>query len=205
MAEYKSNSFKSREAAQTEKKVSPVPNVEVVQQKKPLSKRLLKIITKEDANSIWEGILKPNIQNGLYNILEQTLQSIFRVSGNGKASTVNSTTNSRASYRAFYDKQSTYPSASFSRLRDDYRSYIIKHHRDPRKPPAREQANNVLNELRRALAEYGCVSVLNYYDILGVSTEHTDANYGWYDLSGAEIVPVMEGYMIKLPKAFPID
>ena len=61
---------------------------------------------------------------------------------------------------------------------------------------SKEAALRVMEELEELLDEYPDegVSVADYYDAFGVSTEHTDNKYGWYDLAGMHIE--------RVPRAF---
>ena len=52
---------------------------------------------------------------------------------------------------------------------------------------------------------YGIVSVADMYDLVGIATNYTDNKYGWTNLRNAEPIRVANGYMLKLPKAGPID
>ena len=51
---------------------------------------------------------------------------------------------------------------------------------------------------------YGRVSVADLYDLVGITGNYTDNNYGWTNLASAEPIRVRDGYVIKLPKAMPI-
>ena len=52
---------------------------------------------------------------------------------------------------------------------------------------------------------YGLVRVADLKDLVGISDNYTDNKYGWTNIRNAEIVRVRDGYMIKMPKAVPID
>ena len=49
------------------------------------------------------------------------------------------------------------------------------------------------------------VSVADFYDLVGVSGNYTDNKYGWTDIRNASVIHVRDGYMIKLPKALPLN
>ena len=56
------------------------------------------------------------------------------------------------------------------------------------------------------IATYGIASVADWYDLVGADSDYTDNNYGWTDIQSATIVRTRNGdYMIKMPKAFPLD
>jgi hypothetical protein len=52
---------------------------------------------------------------------------------------------------------------------------------------------------------YGLVRVADLYDLVGITGNYTDNKYGWMNIRNADIVRVRDGYMIKLPRAMPID
>ena len=52
---------------------------------------------------------------------------------------------------------------------------------------------------------YGLVRVADLYDLVGITGNYTDNKYGWTNIRNAEIVRVRDGYMIKMPRAVPID
>ena len=55
------------------------------------------------------------------------------------------------------------------------------------------------------IEQYNVVSVLDLYDMVDMSAPHTANKYGWTNLRNADVVRVRDGYVIKLPKPFPID
>lgn len=70
---------------------------------------------------------------------------------------------------------------------------------------SRADAEDVLSELLNIVRQYNIVTVSEYYGIIQQPTTYTDERYGWNNLDNARIVRVRDGYMIKLPKALPID
>ena len=69
----------------------------------------------------------------------------------------------------------------------------------------RGEAEEVLIKMDELIATYKVVRVADFYDLVGISSSYTDNNYGWTDIKSATVVHVREGYMIKLPKALPLD
>lgn len=56
------------------------------------------------------------------------------------------------------------------------------------------------------ISQYGVVSVLDLYDLADVSTDNYAANkYGWTDISGCKAIRVRDGYILKLPRALPLN
>ena len=65
----------------------------------------------------------------------------------------------------------------------------------------RRDAEEVLDQMNYSISQYGRVSIADYYDLIGVSSDYTDFNYGWHDLRNANIRAVPGGFVISLPKA----
>ena len=55
------------------------------------------------------------------------------------------------------------------------------------------------------IATYGLVSVADLYDLVGIAGSYTDNKYGWTDIRNASVVRVRDGYVIKLPRALPLN
>ncbi len=71
---------------------------------------------------------------------------------------------------------------------------------------SRGEAEEVIDHMRDLLARYKVVSVADYYDLCGVTKFDYNANYyGWLDLRYIEPVRYRDGYMIRLPRAVPIN
>ena len=104
----------------------------------------------------------------------------------------------RVSYRSYYDKANDRHSSRESRPRHvfDYDEIIFK---------TRGDAEAVLKQLDDIIYKYDVVSVGDLYDMADLSAPHTAHNYGWTDLRNARVMSTRDGYIIKLPRALPID
>ena len=69
----------------------------------------------------------------------------------------------------------------------------------------RGEAEEVLERMEELIETYGIVSVADLYDLVGITGNYTDNKYGWTNIRNAEPVRVRDGYMLKLPKALPIN
>ena len=69
----------------------------------------------------------------------------------------------------------------------------------------RGEAEEVLLRMDEIVATYGTVSVADLYDLVGITGAYTDNKYGWTDIRSASVVRVRDGYMIKLPRALPLN
>lgn len=112
--------------------------------------------------------------------------------------------------------QSRIPASSISYGHTNY-SKISSSRNEPAPISARRQnfddlvlanrgdAEIVLDRLREAIESFGCVTVLNAYDLCGLEAPYTSDKYGWMDLENAYVERVRNGFAIRLPRAVPID
>lgn len=70
---------------------------------------------------------------------------------------------------------------------------------------SRGEAEDVLARMDELIETYGLVRVADLYDLVGITGNYTDNKYGWMNIRNAEIARVRDGYMIKMPRAVPID
>jgi len=69
----------------------------------------------------------------------------------------------------------------------------------------RVEAEEVLDRMDAWIDKYDSVSVADFYEMCGVSSNYTDNKYGWTDLRGSGVQHVRGGYLIKLPPPEPLD
>ena len=70
---------------------------------------------------------------------------------------------------------------------------------------SKEEVEEVLESLDEIIEEFGMASVLNLYDLIGVTAPFTADKYGWTDIRNATAVRVRDGYLLKLPRVMPLD
>lgn len=204
MAEYKGNSFKQREQekeAKQEKQVVKVVKGVVKSRKKGELQKLRDVFIEEDIDTVKERIfieiIKPTVKRLVYNIIEGSASMMLgQGSGNGgKHGSV-----SRVRYDGYFDdprsKQRDYASTSV-RNALDYDDIIFDNRGD---------AELVLSAMEDILAKYRFVSVADLFELADISNNNFTTNkYGWADLQSARVVPTRGGYMLRLPRAVPLD
>ena len=68
------------------------------------------------------------------------------------------------------------------------------------------EAEVVLEKMDEIIATYGTASVADLYDLCDITTgNYTDNKYGWINLSTADSVRCPDGYILRLPKALPLN
>lgn len=194
----KARENKKRDQAQTKesKKVEKVVRGKVKTKKNEVRKWTDIFFSEDTANVgnyIVMDVLVPSIKKAIYDIVVNSLDmSLFGGrgggSGNGKRST-----HDKISFRD-YNGISRREERSYSNTARDagYQDIVYE---------TRADARDVLDSMDEILETYDAVSVGDMYDLSGLTCDHTLNNYGWTDIRNAKIVPVSDGYIIKMPRA----
>lgn len=201
MEEFKSNSHKSKEEnkEQPEKKVEKVISGKARTKEKSGLAKAADVFISEDVTNVKSYILMdvliPAIKKGLYDIVTNGLDMILygETGHSEKRSTA-----SKVSYRSYYDQKNRRDDrpANHSRSGRSNSDVIFE---------SRGEAEAVLARMDELVDTYGLVSVADLYDLSGVTSEYTDNKYGWTDVRNASIARVRDGYVIKMPRAMPLN
>lgn len=195
--EYKSNSYKSKEKEMVEdkKKVDKVVRGKVKTKKKSGVTKFTDVFISEDIANVKSYIvgevLVPAMKKALSDIITNGIDMLLY--GESGVSKRNSRS-SKVSYTKYYNDERS-PSRSV-KSNYNYDDIIID---------SRGEAEEVLTRMDELIYSYGMVSVADFYDLVGVTSRYTDNNYGWTDVRSARVVHVRDGYIIKLPRAVPLD
>ena len=197
MEEYKSNSHRSKELTKNEPVKKVVKPIAKATKKK--KNALAETFISEDASNIKSYILMdvlvPAIKKAVIDIVTDGISMLFygdTSHGNRRSST----SASYISYNRYSDRDRRDDRTSYGRSRYSYDDIILQ---------SRGEAEEVLDRMSEMIDTYGIVSVADMYDLVGIATNYTDNKYGWTNLRNAEPIRVSNGYMLKLPKAGPID
>ena len=195
MGEYKSNSHRSREIEREEKKVERVVKGQVKSKKK---NKFADTFISEDAASVKDyiifDVLIPAAKNAISDMVTTGIQMMLygEVRGTSKSK------GTKVSYSKYYDdrRDRDYDRRSRTRSGYDYDEIILE---------SRAEAEEVLNSMDDLLERYGLVSVADLYDLVGITGNYTDNKYGWTNLRHASVQRLRDGYLLKLPRAIPLD
>lgn len=203
MRDYQSNSHRSKELAAENAKDKKTAEKVVsgkVTTKKNEGRKLANIFISEDARNVKDYVLMdiivPAISNTILDIITNSANMIFGGHSRGRKHS----TGSKISYRKYYEDNR---SDRYDRDRDRYSSTRFDY--DDLVFDTRGDAEVVKDHMLDTAQEYGMVTVADMYDFAGVTAPYTATNYGWMGLRGIEVVRVRNGYILKLPKAMPID
>ena len=181
------NSHRSKEekGEKEKKKVEKVVSGKVKTRKKTKASKFTDAFVSENSGGVMEhtvmDILVPAIKNTVLDIVWD---------GNNRPNS------SYVSYRSYSDNS-----------RRDDRSYTRRsvYEFDDILLESRGEAEDVLDSLDAIIDDYGSATVADLYELVGITGNYTDNNYGWKNLRNADIIRVHGGdYMIRFPKVVPI-
>lgn len=200
--EYKSNSHRSKEgkteALTDRKRVEKVVHGRVRTKPKSGVSKITDVFISEDAANVKSyivmDVLIPAVKKAISDIVRDGIDMILYGESRGRKS---SSASGYVSYRD-YSRSDDRDRFRDSRSRSSYaHDDIIL--------DSRGEAEEVLTRMDELIDTYGNVSVADLYDLVGKSSEYTDNKYGWTNIRNAEPIRVRDGYMLKLPKALPIN
>lgn len=211
MTEYKSNSHRSKEKKKEtkevaeKKKVEKVTNGKVKTKKKSNITKFSDVFFADDITSVKDYIIDevilPTAKRALSDIVTNGIDMLLY----GETRSRKKERGSRVSYTSYYerDRDRDYDrdrerERGRRRVRNgyDYDDIILE---------SRGEAEDVLERMDDLLDAYGIVSVADLYDLVGIQGNYTDNKYGWTSLRNADIQRLRDGYLLKLPKALPLD
>jgi hypothetical protein len=70
---------------------------------------------------------------------------------------------------------------------------------------SRTEAEEVIDRLFDLVSRYEQATVADLYELVGISSTHTDHRWGWLDLHGAGVSRIRGGYLLDLPEPEPIE
>lgn len=202
MNEYKSNSNRSKAAAQVatqEKRADKVVTGTVINKKKNGFRKFMDEFISEDAKNVktyvFGEVLIPAIKKAISDIVTDGIDMILYGESRrgGRRSSAD-----RVSYRSYYDDRSrgSYKDDRVLSSRYSYDDIILS---------SRAEAEEVIARMDELMDTYKLVRVADLYDLVGITGSYTDNQYGWTNIRTATVERVRDGYMIKMPKAMPID
>lgn len=201
---YTPNSHKYKEqqnaSSTEEKKVTKVVNGPVKTKRNDVRK-LADIFISEDISNvksyIFMDVLVPAIKKAIYDIVTNGID-MFLYGGSGKGR--NNQPGAKVSYRNYYEQKNNggYRASDNARQSNafDYDDIVFNN---------RGEAEAALQQMKDIVARYGIVTVNDLYEMTPLSAPYTSQKYGWMDVSNVDIVRVRDGYILKLPRAVPID
>lgn len=201
---YKPNSHRYREQqaqkeAQEEKRIEKVVKGSVKTKKKNDLHKLADVFISEDVKNVKSyvlmDVLVPAIKKAISDIIVNGIDMVLYGESSSRR---RNGRDSYVSYRSYSDPRDDRRPRSDTRAktRFDFDEIIFE---------SRGEAEAVRMQMEDVIERYGLVTVADMYDMAGLTEPYTSNKYGWTSVRTAETVRVRDGYIIKLPKASPID
>lgn len=157
--------------------------------------------TKDVKSYIWGDVIIPTIKNTILDVGEMIL--FGSTSGRRDRSRRD---RDRVPYSSYYKSDHNERRRERDRRDDDdryrendkvdYRNIILRDRRD---------AEDVVNKLRERIEEYEQATVADLFDLIDVSSNYVDNNWGWADPHDIGIRRVSSGYLIDVAEARHLD
>ena len=202
MQDYRPNSHKYKEQQRqeqenNEKKVEKVVSGKV-KTKQNNTRKLTNLFVAEDVNNvksyIFMDVLVPAIKKAVSDIVRDGIDMLLYGEPHGdkrRSSSMPYVSYNKASTSRREERRSTPLRAGYN-----FNDIVLE---------SRGDAEEVLDQMDSMLEAYGIVSVADLYDLVGLPHNFTDNKYGWTSLRTAEAARSRDGYILKLPRATPID
>lgn len=201
---YPANNKKSKaeaEKGEPEKKViEKIEGVTVVVQKPKFLRRVRAAFTGDDARSVLDYLIfevaVPAFKNVISDMTSQGVDRILfggsterRGAGNRRPGHVSyHTLNRNAQDRG--GRNSTYTMTNQDKASHSFDNIVLS---------TRPEAEKVLAQMLDTIEQYNMIAVSDLYEMLDIVGSFADDRWGWYDLSGADIVRVRDGWVLDLP------
>lgn len=191
-------------AQKTKEKIQPVTSNVIVKKESELSKIKKKFFA-EDVRTAGGYVLGDVIIPGLKKTLSEIVKRgidflIYGSKGSGQNSGPG-----LISYTNYYTRNNPDYSNSLGNPNSVNRSASTVYAVNDVIFPEMVEAEETLLRMKEIIASYGMVSVSDFYDLIGRRGSFVDSNWGWRDLSTAEIIRVNEGYSIRYPRVIPLE
>lgn len=206
----KPNSHASRAAAEAEekqdiqrKKLDAVGTGRSKPMKQPFLKRLKNTFIDDDFTStnlkdyVVKDVVAPAIQNAILDGVNGALEMAFGI-GIVRRGTkrVGGVISSRTQYRNSGNSRTISNGSASVSSQSAASERRSKSTFEPQMKDNKKEAEDIMISLEALLEEQpdAGVSVSDYYDAFGITTEHTDNKYGWYDLSGMRLQEIRNAF-----------
>lgn len=200
MENYKPNSHKSKEEQGLEKKkVEKVVSGTAKIKKKSGVRKFTDVFISEDVSNVKSYILSDVLIPAVKKLVSDIVKDGIDMLLDGK------TEREERRYSGYRADIVSYNKYSDRRYGQDNNSRRSGYSYDDIILKTRGEAEEVLTKMDELIDMYGTVAVADLYDLVGISGNYTDNKYGWTNIRNAEPVRVRDGYMLKLPRALPID
>lgn len=201
-----SHKYHEQKQFQMEHKMDKVTTGKVTTRKRGLGRRFADIFFTEDVGDVKTylimDVLVPAIKENLADLLNSALSMLlFGEASRRPRAQRGAPIGSKINYGAYH------PSAQRTERMPTYSRSRIAHNFDDVIFETRGEAELVLDSMLEVLnSEAHQVTVADFYDLAGMTTNFTDNKYGWTDLRTARVSgSPSRGYWIDLPRCVALE
>lgn len=182
----------------SERKVEKVVTGEVKTKKKSEARKFADVFISEDIRSVKSYVAQDVIIPAVVNLIEDVVVNGIRMILRGDTRSSKSRDRDYVSYRDYArrDERRDRDRGREARSRSDFEELVFE---------TRGDAEAVRRELEDTIARYGLATVADLYDMADRTAPYTSNQFGWTNIRHADVVRVRDGYIIRLPRAVPID
>src|SRR5580765_3041556 len=204
--DFPSNSETSKKGVPNGKNISPVVSGGAVRRKKSLRKQFKETFVAGDARTaihyVLFDVLLPAAKDMVVEAGSQGIEKLIFGESRRRGSTrPQAGPTGYVSYNRYAMDQSrqTGPQRAMSR------QARARHNFDEIVLDQRSEAEDVIDRLFDLVSRYESASVADLYELVGLTSVHTDNRWGWTDLTGAGVSRIRGGYLLDLPEPEPLD
>ena len=172
-----SDKYKERTKTESEKNLGRIVTGNVSVKKKNDIQKFAETFVKEDLHTVKSYIWTEVLLPAFKAVISDSVNMMLY----GETSRNRKTNNKRVSqvsYSSYYDRP------------------------NDRREPNYVRSASTLDDL---LNRYPSVSIADLNELVGITGRYTDNKYGWTDISQAYIERTRDGYILRMPKAIPLD
>lgn len=185
--------------------LEPVTKDVKVKSSNNLASKLFAQDLKTTASGVANDVVFPGIKNLIVNIIKKAVDYLFLGTSYNNQSNGYGYTNytsygvpaRNVSYSSGYSQQNQQRAETPTRSSIYQVNDVVFRERG--------EAEETITQMIGLCQRYGMVSVLDFYDLVGLKTNQQDNKYGWRDLATASVVRVPDGYSINFPKIVVLE
>lgn len=191
---------KQKQSAPTDKQIQKITK-SAAKTKTNEVRKLADIFISEDVANvksyIFMDVIVPAVKKAIYDVVTNGID-MFLYGGSGKGKS--NSNSSKVSYRNYYERKDgggyRQSENNTSRNALDYEDIVFG---------TRGDAEAAKQQMIDLIERYGMVTVGDLYEMADLTPPYTAQSYCWTDIHNAETQRVRDGYVLKLPKARPIE
>ena len=205
---YPGNSDKKRMNQQEEPKKEIKKVASATKRKKSMAKKFKEAFVGEDgddqsvADYILYDVLVPAAKNTISDMVTGGIEMILYGERRGSSRMNRNRGRSYVNYSGYSTRRDDDRVRNGSRVRRSARDRVYN---DDIVIPTRGEAEQTIDSLLDIIDQYGSASIADLYSLTGIDSDFTDNSYGWTNLSTASVSRTRDGYILNLPRAYPID